>query len=208
MKKMIGTKKVLATVFAVSAAFAMTACGNNAAPTTAQTTGETPVAETTVETTEAVTDEAQEENSAENNQIANPWTETTVDDMESEIGLKLAVPEGAEVTGCTVNKSQGIGQILFTMDGVDYCARIKSTDFLEDISGTYYTWDVEDDVMVDRCEGKFYQYVGDGETVQVCIWCDIVPGVSYSLMAVAPDLDGFDITAVAAQVFVPMQGEA
>ena len=40
------------------------------------------------------------------------------------------------------------------------------------------------------------------------MWYDIVPGVMYSLSVYSTDLDGLDLTAVAEQVYVPVQGDA
>lgn len=50
------------------------------------------------------------------------------------------------------------------------------------------------------------RHKGENESVDVCIWYDVVPGYVYSLSTRGADLDGFDITAIAEQVYKPMQG--
>ena len=40
------------------------------------------------------------------------------------------------------------------------------------------------------------------------MWYDAAPGLMYSLSVGTTDPDGLDLTAVAEQVYVPMQGES
>ena len=48
----------------------------------------------------------------------------------------------------------------------------------------------------------------DGDnTVEVVNWLDMVPGIVYSLSTVQPDVNGLDLTAIAEQIYIPMQGE-
>ena len=147
---------------------------------------------------------AQEENTT----MGNPWTDTDKSGFEQKTGFSLNVPDGATNVIYRVLESEGLGEMQFTLDGLEYNARIKSVADFEDISGMYYEWTVEDDCEIGWCKGKCYRYIGDEETVDLCMWCDIVPGVMYSLSTAAPDLDGFDITAIANQVYIPMQGDA
>ena len=96
----------------------------------------------------------------------------------------------------------------FTLNGVEFIARIKSVGEWEDLSGIYVTWDSTEDCEISYCSGKLMTGKLDGETVELVEWFDIVPGVMYSLSCSDKDLDGLDIIAVAEQVFKPMQGNA
>lgn len=139
--------------------------------------------------------------------MANPWVDVAYEDMGKEIGLSMGIPEGAEIVNCSILTTENLGQIIFAYEGLELCARIKSTSEFEDISGMYYEWDLEDDAKINYCDGKIYGYKDDTENVHLCMWYDAAPGVMYSLSAVDKDLDGFDITVPAEQVFVPLQGE-
>ena len=77
---------------------------------------------------------------------------------------------------------------------------------LLDISGLYYVWENEEAIAVGPCSGVIGQ-AQDGETwAELCLWYDITPGLMYSLSVFTPDPDGLDLTAVAEQVYLPVQG--
>ncbi len=42
--------------------------------------------------------------------------------------------------------------------------------------------------------------------MELCLWYDRVPGLMYSLSVYTTELDGLDLTAVAEQVYIPVQG--
>ena len=144
---------------------------------------------------------------AESAAIANPMVETDEAGFVEKTGISLKVPKGATNVKYFVIDNT-LGEMRFTLDGMEFTARAKSTAAFEDISGMYYTWDVEDDAKVDRCEAKCRRHIGSDKTIDVICWFDAAPGISYSLSTEGKDLDGFDIIAIAEQVFEPMQGEA
>ena len=47
---------------------------------------------------------------------------------------------------------------------------------------------------------------GSTEWVELCQWYDAAPGLMYSLSVSTVDPDGLDLTAVAEQVYLPLQG--
>ena len=145
---------------------------------------------------------------AEKAAVPNPWTETGPKGFVIATGLDMHVPEGAEDVIYRVNRFDKLGEIQFVLDGISFTARIKAVFPEEDISGLYYTWESEEEVSISYCPGKTFRAKDGENTVDLCLWYDVVPGVMYSLSCSAPDLDGFDITAVAEQVFFPLQGEA
>ena len=140
--------------------------------------------------------------------MVNPWTEVTEEEFAEKLGLYFAVPEGAENVVFRVLESEGLGEMLFTLDGMDYTARVKAAPEFEDISGMYYEWDNETDIEVNGRAGKEYRAKDEDKTVDLAMWCDIVPGIMYSLSTEGEDLDGFDIVAVCEMVFSPMQEDA
>jgi hypothetical protein len=150
--------------------------------------------------------------------IANPWTE--VADMAAfteATGIELAVPENAEnVVLRVMNPEDGavIGEMEFTLDGMAYTARTAYSgvaDSIEDISGMYYEWEYVEDTTVGSLDGMVavIMQAADGDnTVEVVNWLDIAPGIVYSLSTVQPDVNGLDLTGIAEQIYIPMQGEA
>lgn len=141
--------------------------------------------------------------------LANPWTETTAEALLENPGVAFGIPEGAENIRYFLLADEGLAEMQFTWYGEDYVARIKPAVEFEDISGMCYdAWDDEMECDIGGCAGRMMR-VRDGEnTVDVCLWFDAVPGIMYSVSVVAPDLDGFDITASAMQLYVPMQGDS
>ena len=114
-----------------------------------------------------------------------------------------------EVTDSTVLPGTLI-QMAFDLDGVSFIAReqVVGDDSEADISGMYYNWDAEDEGTFQNWAGgmmpyKTYRHIGDDETIDVIRWYDIEIGYAYSLSATAKDLDGFDIAAVADQIYDP-----
>ena len=213
MKKfMIGKAMILAAALSV-----MTACGRTAktpettaAETTAAaettTAAETTKAEETTTAAESTTEAAE---TAGTVGMANPWVESTAEEIMDKLGLSLKVPEGAEDVTYRMAEDLKMEEMTFKLDDLEFTARVKSTAEFEDISGLYYTWDLEDPCEVGGwCEG-FDRRTKDGElTIDNVTWCDMVPGLSYSISTSAADLDGFDILGIANMVFEPAQGNS
>ena len=183
-------KKLIAVLLvSLAVACTLTACQNNGAVTPAQTADQT------------VSDNAEQQSS-----IANPLVESTADEVAQKLGFALAVPEGAENVQYFI-LSGDTEELRFTLDGLDYTARLKATDGFEDISGMYYEWTqtLDDELKGRPC--KQMRYSGDEGDIDVCLWYDVVPGLMYSITTSDSSLDGFDITAAALQVFEPVQQE-
>lgn len=140
--------------------------------------------------------------------MENPWVETDENGFIRELGLSMDVPEGAEDVIYRMLPETGLGEIQFTLYGMHFNARIKATAFFEDISGMFHHWEQVDLVEIKNRQGVVLQAKDGEDTVELCTWVDIVPGISYAVSVKAADLDGFDITAVADAVFKPMQGDA
>ena len=142
--------------------------------------------------------------------LSNPWTDMTAEELMEASGLAFGVPEGAENVIYRYLQSENLAEMQFTSGPDEYCARIQPAALAEgellDISGLYYVWENEEAIAVGPCSGVIGQ-AQDGETwAELCLWYDITPGLMYSLSVFTPDPDGLDLTAVAEQVYLPVQG--
>ena len=142
--------------------------------------------------------------------MTNPWLDTTAEGLMEALGVEFKVPEGAENVVFRMLREESLAEMDFDLDGMTYTARIQPAVEWTDISGMYYKWEnTLEDFTIGGCpawEGR----AADGEdTADLCLWFDVVPGLMYSLGTVGEgDLDGFDLTAIAEQVYVPVQGDA
>ncbi|MCR5419311.1 MAG: hypothetical protein K6E84_10380 [Lachnospiraceae bacterium] len=200
----------------VLAGMVMTGCGSQAeAPATAEP--ETAEAEQEVSEEAAASEEtegAAEEESGET-QMANPWKECTEEDAKAACPRLFKAPEDAVVNGWSMmeveSNENGIPgplvQMDFRMAGVDFCARAQyGVDENEDIAGMYYDWAATESVTLanwggGNMTGKLTRYMEEGWTVDLLTWYDYEIGIAYSLSAEAEDLDGFDLQAVAEQMY-------
>ena len=132
--------------------------------------------------------------------IANPMQEITDAERIKTYSHGLVLPEG--VTEATYYLYNGdLFEIRFEKNGVSYAARTAESESYEDISGMNYEWTIQEDDLANLgVQGSTKRYIGEEETVDVVSWYDQGSGVNYSLSAVAPDLDGFDITAIVRQM--------
>lgn len=148
--------------------------------------------------------------------MANPWRDDVTEEECAALVTRLfRVPEGAEnvmwsiMDSAEVQAAEGeevspLVQLSFEMDGTQFTARAKQGgDPEEDISGMYYDWDVTEDILVGNWNvpGKLCAFREEDENVELCSWRDEDAVTSYSLAAYGPDLDGLDLTAVAAFMY-------
>jgi len=139
--------------------------------------------------------------------LADPWTPTTAQGLMDALGLQLGLPDGAtNVTWRMLEEAQ-MGEVAFTWQGMDYIARTALTDEFEDISGMDFAWEATRDCEVGRCGGVCCRAHDGGNTVELCLWYDELTGVMYAVSAADEDLDGFDITAAAQILYIPLQTE-
>ena len=146
-----------------------------------------------------------EEPQPQQSTVANPLVESDAEGVQQTLGFALTVPEDAENVLYFI-LSGDTEELHFTLNGLDYVARLKATAEFEDISGIYYEWTDTLDGTIENCQCKQMRYCGDEADVDVCLWYDAVPGLMYSLSTGDSSLDGFDITAVAMQVYAPIPG--
>ena len=174
-----------------------------AEPTEEETAAAEPAEEET-----AAPEPAEEETTAsgEEVQIANPWREVTREEAVAECPNSFEAPEGAENPSWSVmdggEENGKLVQLTFEQDGLTFTAREQVTGEEQDLSGLYYDWTAEDEMTLSTwrdglMQGRTYRYIGEDGYVDLCTWYDVEIGISYSLSVSAPDLDGFDLQAVA-----------
>jgi len=137
-------------------------------------------------------------------QIANPWTETTPEELVETLGLSFNPPEGAQEIVYRMLESEALAEMQFVYEGANCTARIKPAVEFEDISGMYYEWEDSGECEIQYCPGAWMQMAADGQTVALCLWYDVVPGLMYSVSAAGET----DIVALANVLFTPAQGDA
>lgn len=145
-------------------------------------------------------------------EIANPWEDMTAEQLTEASGLSFGVPEGAENVIYRYLPSQGLAEMQFTWNNGEYCARIQPAALQEgellNISGMYFEWENVETVNILHCNGTIGQaQTGSEDWVELCMWYDAVPGLMYSLSVATTDLDGLDLTALAEQVYLPVQAD-
>ncbi|MBR1471768.1 MAG: hypothetical protein IJ600_09015 [Lachnospiraceae bacterium] len=200
-------KRMLALVTTGVLSLAMLAgCGNS-------TPAETAPAATEAEATEAPKGEGAE-NPGEVG-MANPWHEISEAEANELIPRLFKAPEGAEVLGWSVLEDiadpSGVPgpmvELQYSLDGNIFNARAQVTgDSYDDISGLFYEWTVKDEATLSNwgfgsMQAKTFRNVNETGMVDLITWYDTEIGISYALSVAAADLEGFDITAVADQMY-------
>lgn len=147
-------------------------------------------------------------------EIANPWTESDREGVAAATGFDMAAPDEAEDVSYSYMSDGSMAQMCYTLYGASWTYRMQFADELTDISGCYYDWTLTEEGTVSGLEAVYYDYT-DGDLnkvefddVQVVNWYDAVAGVTYSLCATSPDLNGLDIQVCAENLYTPLQGEA
>ncbi|MCR4901420.1 MAG: hypothetical protein K6A23_01060 [Butyrivibrio sp.] len=200
-------KKSFASLMLGFVSLSMVACGSSNTETDVAAVNGT---DTAVEATLGASKALEEESGEESATIANPWSDISELEAASYVPNGFSAPEGA--TNVVWSKMETgedpiLVQLAFDYEGTSFTAREQMTcDENADISGLYYEWVDEAETTLSKWAGgmmpaKLYRYIGTDEYVDLCTWFDFETGASYSLSAVAPDLDGFDIQAVVEAIY-------
>ncbi len=147
---------------------------------------------------------------------ANPWVEITEEEA-NELCIRLfKAPEGAQDqvwSKCEElgDEETGVGplvQLSFSLDGRNFTARAQYGAAEDaDIAGNYVDWTVgpEEAKLANwgggNMIGKTYRSINDTGYVDMITWYDVEIGIAYSLSVADEDLDGFDIQAIAEQMY-------
>ncbi len=143
--------------------------------------------------------------------LANPWVDLTAEQLTTASGLSFGVPEGAQNVIYRYLPGENLAEMQFVLDQDEYCARIRPAALQEgelmNIADMYFVWENEENITIGHCSGTMgLAQTGSEDWAELCLWYDIVPGIMYSLSVYTTDPDGLDLTAVAGQVYIPVQG--
>lgn len=194
--------KMMKGILAVLTVSAMLAgCGN---------TAEMP--QTDIAETETVTDSVDEQQT-EKEEIANPWRECTEEEARENCARLFKLPEEDLVSGWSImdeaaDSDHYVGplvQLDFRFEGYDYTARAQQgASETDDISGMYYDWNDEEDVVLELWGGipaKIKYAEDEYESIKLITWYDTEIGIAYSLAVTGEDVDSFDILPVAEKMY-------
>ena len=154
----------------------------------------------------------------DNNEVGmgNPWVDITKEEAGKICARLFKAPEGAgaqEWLKCEAlgDPDKGLGpliQLNFDMDDLNFTARAQQGAAEDaDIAGIYTDWTAgpEDVTLANwgggNMKGQMYRSIDDTGYIDLITWYDIEIGIKYSLSVAAEDLDGFDIQAVAEQMY-------
>ncbi len=184
------SKKFFSILLVLTLSISMLACSaGNAAGEPAPQPTEAP-AEQSPEAAEAV--------------IGNPMTETDAQALLEETGIDLSFMAGYENARFFLYATEPeIAEVQFTYEGKAYRCRVAASMAKTDISGMYYTADVEsteESVGYNRATLRISAGAGD------IGWYDVVPGLQYDLSC-AENAVGTELTALANKLFTPVQGD-
>ena len=164
-------------------------------------------AQETAETADAETAGTPDEQGAE----ADGWRSVSEEEARSLCPMSFTVPADAQNARWSVREDgeNALVQLTFEEYDMTFTAREQVTgDENVNLSGLECQWTVQLDSTLQTwrdglmaCQNfRFYDETGEQDTVDLCRWYDVEIGISYSLSVSAPDLDGFDLQAVAEQM--------
>lgn len=140
--------------------------------------------------------------------MANPWIDTTREDLEARTGMHLRVPEGATEVLWRVLTTADLAELRFTLDGVSYTARAVQAEHYRDISGMYYSWIMEEECRIAGLEGLMQITWLPGEKVVLCQWYDEAAEVMFSLASRGDNHQHEVVLAVAETVSAPQRAQS
>ena len=150
--------------------------------------------------------------------IANPWVDIDENEAAPLCENLFMIPEGATNARWSKCESlgdpdKGIGPLVqadFVYDDMEFCARAQQGAMEDsDISGVYADWAVGPEEATlstpggGSLPGRTYRAIDEEGYRDLITWYDSGIPAKYSLTVEAPDLDGFDIQAVAEQMLRP-----
>lgn len=201
-KKIMKKRKALVLSIISVGMLALSGCGSSSKEATTEAQ------------TEETTTKAEETTAEETVGMANPWTDSDKEGVLEATGFEMDAPEGATDVAYSYMQESGLAQMIYKLDDISWTYRIQLADKLTDISGMYYDWGNEngDKGEVSGREALYYGYLApedsDEDSAQLVNWYDVVTGTTYSLSAVAKDLNGIDMQAYAEGIYKELQGDA
>ncbi len=143
---------------------------------------------------------AEETEPAETNpfSLVNPWVESDEAAVKAKFGITFSVPAGAADVTYFLADSLGMAEMRFTLNGVEWNARIGEAEEFSDISGMNYVWEKQEKAALGKITGSVRTCTADGKNVGIGLWHNPTLKMMFSLSAVSEKTLDFDI---AGQVF-------
>ncbi len=147
--------------------------------------------------------------------MINPWKECTEEEANGMVSRLFKAPDGSKVLDWMYCEDEAVVndglsplvQLEFEIDGMIFNARAQVTgDKMVDVSGLYYDWKNEEEITLanwggGNMKGTIKQSENESGIIEMVSWYDVEIGISYTLSVAAEDLDGFDLQAVAEQMY-------
>ncbi len=139
--------------------------------------------------------------------VPNPVKESSADEISTSLGFYFNVPADAKDVSYSII-SGSLAQAMFSWNDSDCVVRAKMSSELEpkDISGFYYNWQETSFVKVGYNDATVKLFNSDSESVGICIWLDVVPGIEYSV-SIKSNASKEKLAELSNLVYAPMQGE-
>ena len=65
--------------------------------------------------------------------LTNPWVESTSAEIAEAVGTTFGIPEGTEDVAYSLMTEGNLAEMYFTLDGMEYVARIQPADAVEGV---------------------------------------------------------------------------
>ncbi|MDO4488585.1 MAG: hypothetical protein Q4B67_05815 [Eubacteriales bacterium] len=195
-------KRILALLLVAVLIFSMAGCGKKSSGDGSEKT------ETVEKTTKAKKDTSDNQPANTGIGLANPWEDVDADTLYSYLGFRFTEPEKAKDIVYRWEDADGIGEIQFTLNKVEWTARAKQADEMLDISGMNYVWENSDTAYLTNynfeLDGEYY-YTPDGKkTAHMANWFyqGATEDYQYTFTVSCVTDKDVDISDVASQVIV------
>ena len=136
--------------------------------------------------------------------MPNPLIESSVSGILETVGVSMPAPEFANsASWFVINTDPAVGELRFSVNGLNYTYRITPATAFSDISGMYYTWTGSENVQVGYNTAVVSYIENEQGIIQ---WFDVVPGLMYSL-SVDSGAQADELTEIANMIYEPVQGD-
>lgn len=132
--------------------------------------------------------------------LANPWKEMTEEEAQKTDVGAFRLPAEAKNVLYRYLEEEHMMEVQFEWKAYSFTARKQSESGLEDISGMFYDWVIQDDVTVGSFRGQVKTAYPEQQTVSVCLWYQDEEQKVYSLSVSGSDLSDIDIRALAEEM--------
>ena len=114
-------------------------------------------------------------------QIANPWRESSEEEIEEIMRGEIDLPGDFSNVYYQVMNEGELCEIDFDYLDLSFTYRMKESGGKEDISGMYYEWDINEVCDINGNGGEIHIVNNENEKASSVIWYDTAAGMTYSV---------------------------